>query len=164
MKIHLKQETITKEQILSKVGALSIFTFYMPHEFRLNRRCHNPFVAKDNNPSMIIGDRNGEITFKCFNSNNQGDCFSFVMQMFNIDFIQALDKIAKDFGLKEKSDDEYQRVITNLRKVDRINVAQNIIQCAPHKQWQDFHKEYLSKYALTPDDLQFCKEIGRAHV
>jgi hypothetical protein len=158
MKIHLQKETITKEQILSKVGALSIFTFYMPYEFRLNRRCQNPFVAKDNNPSMIIGDRNGEITFKCFNSNNQGDCFSFVMQLHNIDFSQALDKIAQDFGLKQKDDNEYQRVISNLPKVERINVAQNIIQCAPYKKFQDFHIEYLQKYSLTPDDLQFCKD------
>jgi CHC2 zinc finger len=157
MNINIKKEALSKDFILSRVNPMSIFSYYMPNEWKLNRRCINPFVSKDNNPSMIIGDKNGEMIFKCFNSNNQGDCFAFVMQMFNINFTQALDKIASDFKLLS-SDSDYERVIQNLPKVDRVKSVHNIIQCAPFSEWKDYHLDYLKRYTLEPKDLQFCED------
>lgn len=157
MKINLKQESVTKDLILSKISPLSIFSYYMPYEWKVNRRCRNPFVSRDNNPSMIIGDKNGELIFKCFNSNHQGDCFSFVMYMFNLPFDKAIKKIAEDFGILNKSG-ELERVIQNLPKIDKIKSHGNIIQCAPFTEWQDFHINYLKKYSLIPEDLQFCMD------
>jgi len=157
MNINLQKQPITKDFILSKISPLNIFSYYMPYEWKINRRCRNPFVNRDNNPSMIIGDKNGELIFKCFNSNNQGDCFSFVQQMFNITFEKALEKIAQDFGILNKNKD-FTRVIQNLPKVDKIKSHTNIIQCAPFTEWQGYHIEYLKKYTLEPKDLQFCED------
>jgi 5S rRNA maturation endonuclease (ribonuclease M5) len=93
MKVKTK---ITEQDIFSKITPLEIYEFYMPHRFVLNKLCKNPFTGKDNNPSFIIGDKFGTITHIAFNSDNKGDCISFVCQLYNIDRRQALSKIAND--------------------------------------------------------------------
>jgi hypothetical protein len=71
---------------------------------------------------MIIGTKSqsGDIVFKCFNSSHKGDCISFVMQLFNLDYIDSLEKIAEDFGLKESSNIKYEQIIKELPKTTII--------------------------------------------
>ena len=151
----IKEQKITKEYILEKVGALNIFIRYMPHPFKLNRRCKNPHT-KDNNPSCIIGNQTGEIIYKCFNSSHQGDCFSFVMNLFNISFKDTIELIANDFGLKKSSIKKYEQVILDLPKIEITKPHSYLIQCKPFKNWQNYHIDYLKQYTLEPKDLQFC--------
>ena len=110
-----------RKLIFEKVSQEQIFRYYYPYKFTLNQRCLSCF-QKDNNPSMIIGTKSnsGDIVFKCFNSPEKGDCINFVMQMFNLDYLDALLKIAEDFGLKESSNTKYEQIIKELPKTTVI--------------------------------------------
>jgi len=110
-----------RKLIFEKVSQEQIFRYYYPYKFTLNQRCLSCF-QKENNPSMIIGTKSqsGDIVFKCFNSSEKGDCISFVMQMFNLDYIDSLEKIAEDFGLKESSNIKYEQIIKELPKTTVI--------------------------------------------
>jgi len=110
-----------RKLIFEKVSQEQIFRYYYPYKFTLNQRCLSCF-QKENNPSMIIGTKSnsGDIVFKCFNSFHKGDCVNFVMQMFNLDYLDSLEKIAEDFGLKESSDNKYEAIIKELPKTTII--------------------------------------------
>lgn len=60
-----------------------------------NKMCSCPF-HKDNSPSMKIY----ENSFYCFSCNRTGDLIEFVENMFNLSFIEAMQKINDDFNLK----------------------------------------------------------------
>jgi hypothetical protein len=117
----IKKQVDLKDLIFEKVSQEQIFRFYYPYKFTLNQRCLSCF-QKENNPSMIIGTKSqsGDIVFKCFNSSHKGDCISFVMQLFNLDYIDSLEKIAEDFGLKESSNIKYEQIIKELPKTTII--------------------------------------------
>jgi len=110
-----------RKLIFEKISQEQIFRYYYPYKFTLNQRCLSCF-QKENNPSMIIGTKSqsGDIVFKCFNSHHKGDCINFVMQMFNLDYIESLEKIAEDFGLKEHSGIKYEAIIKELPKTTVI--------------------------------------------
>lgn len=156
MIIH-KEVKITKELLLKEIGAYNIFNYYMPNPWKLNRLCKNPFTHTDSNPSCIIGTKNNEITFKCFNSDNKGDCFSFVMQLFNISFIEALNKISSDFGYKKDEKIKYE-IIKSLPIIELLNYTETIIQASSYSEFLENHKEYWKQYDLEPKDLQFCND------
>lgn len=151
------ESQLTREQILEKVSPYDIFAMYMPWEFTINRRCRNPLVSKDNTPSFIIGNKSqtGELIFKAFNSEHRGDCFIFVEKMFNLDYFGALNKIAEDFGLKDRSNLKYKAIIDNLPK-PKIEMLKPILIQAKIGKYEQIHLDYLAKYTLEPKDLNFC--------
>lgn len=153
MAIAGKKRTVTREFILSKITDYDIFKLYYPGEFKLNKPCKSPFTD-DRHPSMIIGNKFGDVTFKCFNSENRGDCFSFVMQLHKppLSYNEALDKICKDFNLLN---DGAKEVIA--WEQPKAIVQPTLLQ-AESKPFTAADKAYLAQYHLTPKDLNFCPD------
>lgn len=139
-----------RKLIFEKVSQEQIFRYYYPYKFTLNQRCLSCF-QKENNPSMIIGTKSqsGDIVFKCFNSSHKGDCISFVMQMFNLDYLDSLEKIASDFGLKESSDIKYEAIIKELpkttiirqKKAPDIVIATRPFNSDELSYWNDYYQD-----------------------
>ena len=139
-----------RKLIFEKVSQEQIFRYYYPYKFTLNQRCLSCF-QKENNPSMIIGTKSqsGDIVFKCFNSSEKGDCISFVMQMFNLDYLDALLKIAEDFGLKESSNTKYEQIIKELpkttiikqKKAPNIVVSTRPFNSNELNYWNDYYQD-----------------------
>ena len=149
-----KRRFLSREYVLSRISAYDVFYKYMPWKFTINKPCHSPFTD-DKHPSCIIGNKFGEVTFKCFNTENRGDCFSFVMQLYTLSFEEALYKIALDFGLLRDSILKPSDLIKY--EQPKIIVEPAFIQ-AVSQPFTEKDKEYLAQYHLTPRDLQFCKD------
>lgn len=96
-----KKEKLTPESILEKIDAYTIYRHYIGKDFPLNKAFHSPMPGRrDKHPSFLIGTKHGVLKHKDFaDSNFEGNCFKFVMQMFNLDFPSALAKINRDFSL-----------------------------------------------------------------
>lgn len=149
------EKNITREYINSKVSDYQIFSYYYPGKFTFNRTCKNCFVHEDH-PSMIIGEKGGDVIFKCFNSEHRGDAFSFVQQLFSISYSEAINKIAEDFGLKERKSTKYESVISALPQTNIIK-KRNIIHAKEGElTWS--HIEYLNNIYLTIEDMNFCED------
>lgn len=139
-----------RKLIFEKVSQEQIFRYYYPYKFTLNQRCLSCF-QKENNPSMIIGTKSqfGDVVFKCFNSSHKGDCISFVMQMFNLDYLDSLEKIAEDFGLKESSGIKYEQIIKELpkttiikqKKAPDIVIATRPFNSDELSYWNDYYQD-----------------------
>lgn len=152
-----KKENITKGWLLSKVDPLSIFQAYMPWKFELNSMCKNPFTEKDRSPSMIIGTKKGEITFKCFNSEERGDCLQFVQYRYGLSFREALEKIAKDFNLLEG------RIAENIPIKQFTPIVHKpkppaLIQVKA-KPFSEAHLKWLESFHLSPRSLDIFPEV-----
>lgn len=139
------RKQLDRELIFSKVSQEQIFRYYYPYKFKLNERCLSCF-KQENNPSMIIGTRSssGEIIFKCFNSSHGGDCITFVMQLYNIEYRDALEKIAADFGITDEV--KYKEVIEKLppaevikpKKAPKIIVSTRTFTKQELKYWEEY--------------------------
>lgn len=146
----IKKQVDLKDLIFEKVSQEQIFRFYYPYKFTLNQRCLSCF-QKENNPSMIIGTKSqsGDVVFKCFNSSHKGDCINFVMQMFNLDYLDSLEKIAEDFGLKESSNIKYEQIIKELpkttiikqKKAPDIVVSTRSFNSDELNYWNDYYQD-----------------------
>ena len=54
---------LTPEAILDKISEYDIFRYYMPdHDWKLNKVTYSPFRT-ENNPSFVIGNKRGFISF-----------------------------------------------------------------------------------------------------
>ena len=142
-----------KSLIEIKLSPLDIYSYYMPHSFELNTNTPNPFTFKDKNPSFRIFYRDNSYFHKAYNSSHKGDCYKFVKDMYNLSsYKEVLEKIAEDFGLKEKSNKRYEKIISELPKIEiRESITPNIK--AISKPFQKEHKLYLSQYGLELKDL-----------
>lgn len=150
------EKKVDVDAILERMSPYYVYKMYMPWEFELNKKCRNPFVSSDDNPSFIIGNKFGVITFKAFNSDNRGDCIGFVMQLFNLDRRGAIIKIGTDFGMLENSK-KYDKLIKLYPDVPKIVKLPQIIQVKAGK-WTEFHKNYFQAYNLTHRDLNFAED------
>lgn len=142
---------ISPEYVRSKVNSIDIYLMYMPWSFSLNKLTLNPFKHEDT-PSFMIGTKFGEVTHKAFNSEHRGDAISFVMQMFSLSYMEAVLKIAEDFGLKEKTQEKYLRVMSSMKRPESLDCSHIHIQ-AEAKPWTQQHIDYLAQGFLEPSDL-----------
>mgnify|MGYP000679865690 CR=1 FL=1 len=86
---------LTPEHILTKVSEYDIFKYYMPHQFILNEVTISPF-RNERNPSFIIGDRYGRISFIDFgDTSKRGSCFDFIRMLYHINLDEALEIYSK---------------------------------------------------------------------
>lgn len=148
------EKEIKREDILCKVSELDIFNRYYPGQFKVGKRIKNPFVGKDNNPSMSATERDGKLIFKCFNSNHRGDCISFVSQYLGLDYTSTIRRIAADFGISGTN-----AVDTTIPILKAQNKPKNhSIIHAVSQPFTEKHIEFLKKGFLEPKDMNFCKD------
>lgn len=166
----IRKQIDLRNLIFSKVSEEQVFRFYYPYKFELNKPCLSCF-KQEKNPSMIIGNKSqsGSIIFKSFNSNNQGDCVNFVMQFFGIDYFEALNKIAEDFGLVEESGAKYERVISSIpvvkeakpRPSPEIKVMIRKFNKEELRYWSDYYQDLedlKSENIYVPKAIWFNKQ------
>lgn len=94
-----RQKKLSKAAILEKISTYDIYRFYQG-EFKLNDPCIN-WRRGEKDPSLIIGTKvTDRLTHKDLGDYNwRGDAFQFVQQCFGCDFLEALQRIDRDFGL-----------------------------------------------------------------
>ena len=150
----VKEQKITKEYILEKVGDYRIFSYYLPG-FKVNKVVNSCF-RKDNNPSMLIHNKGNKLLFKDFgNYHFRGDCFDFVGLMYNLNLPNTLKKIAEDFGLTKKSINNYEKVISEYKIPKKIEESKPpLLQIST----RNFTKEELAYWSSYYQDISDLKK------
>jgi len=145
---------ITTEFILSKLDESHIFSYYFGY-FELNKLYPSKLRAdKHPSTSFFISTKTGSILYKDFANNKVYNCFNFVAALFNTSFIEAMNIIARDFGLSNinTAKPEAIDVLKNV-DFDKQIKAQTIIQVIPSV-WESHHIQYWKEYHL---DIQKLK-------
>ncbi len=153
-----RQGIITPEQVLRKVSEYDIFRYYMPHtNWHINVITFSPF-RNENNPSFMIGDKNGRLTFIDFaDTSKRGSCFDFVKMIYNLrDLRETLSLIDRDFGLgfsRATNTHEYKRIVSEYVQPIRAEKSYSTIQVIT-KPFDKYELEYWNQYHQSLDDLK----------
>lgn len=154
----VRKTKLSIEAILNKVSEYDIFRYYMPdHNWKLNQVTFSPF-RHENNPSFVIGNKLGYISFVDFaDTSKRGDCFNFVQLLFCLpNMSEVLKKVDKDFGLGIASGEyteDYKRIISEYKQPE-IEKRYSLIQVKTKK----FTKEELAYWAEYHQDLQDLRD------
>jgi hypothetical protein len=151
-----KRQELTVRAILDKISDYDIFRMYMPDKsWKLNQVTYSPF-RKENNPSFLIGNRKGYISFIDFaDTSLRGDCFTFVKLLYGFNNLyDALRMIDKDFGLGiiGAPTEEYKKIVAEYKQPE-ITKRNSLIQVVTRK-FTNSELEYWNSYHQSVDDLR----------
>ena len=91
--------SLTKENVLKRIGEYQIFSYYLGCDFKSGVIMKSP-LRQDDTPSFsIFTDRKGVLRFKDFGTGDTGDVFTFIQRLFGNDFYCCLIRLNEDFKL-----------------------------------------------------------------
>lgn len=145
-------EIITKEDILQHVTQEEIFGFYMGEDIKDLGVFHSP-LREDNIPSFALyfhKHNSNTLMFKDFATNDCGDFVVLVMKMFNLNYSNALLKIAYDFKLGNFSvkADKQEITYTNIKQKKRVELGVKL------RDWTIKDKRFWTSFGITKSTLQ----------
>lgn len=144
---------VTEEFILSKVSQETIFSYYHGN-FKFGQTYSSKFRKDFNNSCGFYKNKRGMITYSDFASGERCDCFGFVQKYFGLNYYNALEKVAKDFGLIEGTSSVVPvEVMQQSYDVSDVKEAK-LIQFVPDK-WNKDNLAYWRLYELDQADLEY---------
>jgi DNA primase len=152
-----KKTKLNIENVLKKVTEYDIFRWYMPNKsWKLNQVTLSPF-RQENNPSFVIGNKHGRISFIDFaDTSKRGDCFTFVQMLYNLAGVEdVLKMIDRDFGLgiaNGKPTEEYKKVVAEYKQPAQEK-QYSLIQVITRKFTQE-ELAYWNQYHQDLEDLR----------
>ncbi|HAH22540.1 MAG TPA: hypothetical protein DCL77_02030 [Prolixibacteraceae bacterium] len=139
------QEEVTKKYVLDYLSQEEIFEFYIGKKVVIGQKYISP-LRRDKHPTCGFKySRTGTLFMKDFSGHFWGNCFDFVMQLYNLSFGEALEKIASDFQLLCLGSSREQRS----RVMDEVMYRQKTKT-----------KIEIKIRALSPSDYQYWGNFG----
>ena len=149
---------LTPSAVLQKISEYDIFRYYMPdRSWKINQATLSPF-RNENNPSFLIGNRSGHLTFIDFgDTSKRGDCFTFCKMLFNLSTMDdVLRMIDRDFGLgflPGTSTDKYKAIQKEYKQPEELGKRYSLIQVVTRK-FNNTELAYWNQYHQSIDDLR----------
>jgi hypothetical protein len=141
------KKLITEKDIQQRISDEEIFSRYFG-KFELGR-AYNSVFRTDNSPSTgFYVTSTGHINYKDFKTEETLAPVNFVMRLYNISYGQALDVIAKDFGLKQGDKPLLKRVAKKITVKEHTRFEVGI------GAWTDKALAYWAQYHITQEELE----------
>lgn len=150
---YLIQPKIDKDFILSKINQESIMQHYTGNDVT-SKKLVTSCLRSDNHVTCgYYKSKSGVLYMHDFATGEHLDCWNLVMKMFNVNYYQALEIIAKDFCLVESNIVKTKPVIVPEIKETESAIIQVQIKSFTQKEldwWQQFgiNKKILKKYHI----------------
>jgi len=146
------------QSVLDKITEYDIFRWYMPDKsWKLNRVTYSPY-RNESNPSFIIGNKNGNLSFIDFaDTSRRGDCFEFVKTLHNLSSMDdVLKLIDRDFHLGIASGvptEEYKKIVSEYKQPEDLGKRYSLIQVVTRK-FNNDELAYWNAYHQSLQDLR----------
>jgi hypothetical protein len=153
-----KKTKLTMQSVLDKITEYDIFRWYMPDKsWKLNRVTYSPY-RNESNPSFIIGNKNGNLSFIDFaDTSRRGDCFEFVKTLHNLSSMDdVLKLIDRDFHLGIASGvvtEEYKKIVSAYKQPEDLGKRYSLIQVVTRK-FNNDELAYWNSYHQSLQDLR----------
>jgi len=146
-------EPISIELILSKIGDYDIYRYELGN-FTIGTAFCNP-LRKDKNPSMVIYmGQSGHLFHRDYADDNyKGGCFDLICQKYGLTLDKAIEKVATDFGIKNRSSQEYKKIISQYTK-PILDIKKHALIQVSVRRWEEKDLEYWKQYGITLDQLK----------
>lgn len=145
------KQNFTREYLKQHIGEQQIFNYYFG-PFELNKS-YNSVLRQDYKKStgFYITEHNS-IIYHDFANSKKYDFVQFVMELFGLNYFNALQRIAADFGLLNglpvSSKAAIIQPLKTLIKPQKKQITLNIQVYKPH------HLKYWEHYHITPAELK----------
>ena len=140
----------TKEELFKKVDTVSIFNYYFG-PFTLRSKTYPSIFRKDNNPSTgFFINNNNECVYSDLATGEKWGAIGFVMELFNLGYQEALEKIGADFGLIKK---EGYTAVARVVKRKPIEKVEKVIQITTSG-WNHITLKFWNEYSIDKNELQ----------
>lgn len=148
------------EYILEQVESKDIFSHYLKpyHNFatlQQGKNISNPFLSQpQKTPSFnIFQDKSTNVwRYKDFATDDQGNCFELVMKLFDLNFMEALERIETDFNLESRLTSENHKSQYRLTE-------KNTIETSSFWKQYDIKLHILKKYNVV--ELKNYRALSR---
>jgi hypothetical protein len=125
--------------------------------WKLNRVTYSPY-RNESNPSFIIGNKNGNLSFIDFaDTSRRGDCFEFVKTLHNLSSMDdVLKLIDRDFHLGIASGvitEEYKKIVSEYKQPEDLGKRYSLIQVITRK-FNNDELAYWNSYHQSLQDLR----------
>lgn len=142
-------KTLNSKNVLSYISQEDIYKFYMPSNFKFNVPFSSPF-RKDSHPSFIIGSSG---MFKDFAMGETGNCFNFVMNLFQVNYNLALIQIVSDFNISSEFEIHNNNYIISDKKAEYNNASNKLYTGSTliqikKREWEDYDVDYWKGYGI----------------
>ena len=149
---------MNKNTILNQITQVEIYQKFYGNDFKVNEKISSPF-SEDKNPSFKVFKN---LTFKCFSSGKQGDCFQFVADIKKLDcktqFNEVLEIISREMNINTNID---EKPINKPVNVSEVTVNNNYASDKKHfqytgKAFEKIHFDYWlqGNWNVTEDILK----------
>jgi len=159
----------TSDRILNCITDLDIFQYYLGG---IPRKAISSPLREDTNPSFSLfhSEVYNKTFFKDFGTGESGDCFLFVMRLFNLRTkIEVFNKIASDFGLDQFEINSSHNTLSRQTFVSKPN-RENTLKTTKVRisvrvrDWELKDALYWKdKYGLSKAQLEYCKIFPISH-
>lgn len=146
---------ITEQDLVNQIGDYSIFTHYFG-KFRIGDHYRSVFDKDDKPSTGFYVTPNGRIIYNDFRSSEKWSVVRFVQQLYGLNYFQAINKIAEDFGLKEGTT-PVERIAPVIRNQPKQK-KEKIIEITKAK-WTDEYLDFWKKYHIDVMELNENKII-----
>jgi len=147
---------LTAENILKIVSSYDIFHYYMgSNKWKINEATNSP-LHPDANPSFLIGNKNGYLTFIDFSMNVGGDCFAFVMALYGCAYDDALRLVDHDLGLgicDTSNIGEYKKIVSTYKQPEEDTEKHSVMIQVITRKFTKSELQYWEKYGITKEEL-----------
>ena len=151
---------ITKDFILSKVNQESIMQHYTGLDVSSKKLMLSPFRVDNHFTVSFYKSKSDILYLHDFATNEHINCFQAVMKKFGVNFYEALDIIAKDFGLIEGSNDLKIKPL-NVQSLKETESSKIQVQI---KNYSDDELEWWKQFGISVKTLKKFHVFSIEHV
>jgi len=147
---------LTPDYLLHKIPEEAIMLYYL-NSFKIGKAFCSPF-RKDNNPSArCFVSSSGQILFQDFATGEVLNCWQVVKKKYGCNFNQALNIVAKDFGITSNNrlSKSFYSEVTELNKEVK---KETLIQFEP-ADWNKKNSAFWKKGEITIEELENAGDI-----
>lgn len=147
---------INKEFVLARVTEEAIFERYLGIRPEYNTMYRNPLREDNGAGCCFYVNKQNRVKFKDYSRGWDWDCFNVVEFLFNINFKEAVQRVAVDFGLTEGKVSEIKQAVRERRK-EKLGIR------VKRREWNKEDRDYwFGKYYLTRNDLTNASPVSHA--
>ena len=164
-------DELTIGNILKRVSEVVLWRYYIGSSFRLDKTFSAPYRPDDKASFSLKYDYRGRLMFKDFGRPGMyGDIFNYLQKVYNISFIESLERVNEDFKLglinqtiyviakgntksnnKEISKEEVEKLLKFEKKFKETQ-SQILIQAVTRK-WEEEDLAYWKKFGISKETL-----------
>lgn len=141
---------LTRKIIEEQIGAANVFEYYFG-PFDCDTSYHSFFRRDSEKSSHFFHTEKGNLIYKDFGTGERWDCISFAMKIFDLEYPQALERIAIDFGLIPGERSSPREAI--IKKYERPTRKEKVIRVGAVR-FNRRHLAYWGQYGITEEELR----------